>query len=79
MTTPFLPTGTVYGTLLNFRAEFDSLAAQMPEAPYKGAPKAPVLYVKPANTWSTSGSSIPVPARVHQVEVGATVGLIFGP
>jgi 5-oxopent-3-ene-1,2,5-tricarboxylate decarboxylase/2-hydroxyhepta-2,4-diene-1,7-dioate isomerase len=79
VTTPFLPTGTVYGTLLNFRAEFDSLAAQMPEAPYKGAPKAPVLYVKPANTWSASGSSIPVPARVPQVEVGATVGLVFGP
>ncbi len=78
-TSSFLPQGTVYGTLLNFRAEFDSLAAQMPEAPYKGAPKAPVLYVKPANTWSPSGTHIPVPARVPHVEVGATVGLVFGP
>ena len=76
---PFQPSGTVYGTLLNFRAEFDSLAAQMPEAPYKGAPKAPVLYIKPANTWSRSGANIPVPARVPQVEIGATIGLVFGP
>lgn len=75
---PFQPSGTVYGTLLNFRAEFDSLAAQMPEAPYKGAPKAPVLYIKPANTWSSSGANIPAPARVPQVEIGATIGLIFG-
>jgi 5-oxopent-3-ene-1,2,5-tricarboxylate decarboxylase/2-hydroxyhepta-2,4-diene-1,7-dioate isomerase len=74
-----MPSGTVYGTLLNFRAEFEALAAQMPEAPYKGAPKAPVLYVKPANTWSSSGSTIPVPDRVPQVEIGATVGLVFGP
>ena len=78
-TSSFLPQGTVYGTLLNFRAEFDSLASQMPEAPYKGAPKAPVLYVKPANTWSPSGATIPVPARVPHVEIGATVGLVFGP
>ena len=75
----YLPDGTVYGTLLNFRAEFDSLAAQMPDAPYKGAPKAPVLYVKPANTWSPSGTPIPVPARVPQVEIGATIGMVFGP
>lgn len=78
----FLPTGTVYGTLLNFRAEFDSLVAQMPDAPYKGAPRAPVLYVKPANTWSPSdsliGSRIAVPTRVPQVEVGATIGMVLG-
>ena len=57
------PTGTVYGTLLNFRAEWDALGARMSEAPYKAPPKAPVLYVKPANTWSTDGAAIAVPAR----------------
>jgi 5-carboxymethyl-2-hydroxymuconic-semialdehyde dehydrogenase len=31
----FTPTGTVYGPLLNFRAERDALASQMDEAPYK--------------------------------------------
>ena len=73
----WMPEGTVYGTLLNFRAEVESLAPQMNEAPYKAAPKAPVLYVKPANTWSGNGASIPVPARVLQVEIGATIAMVM--
>lgn len=71
--------GTVYGTLLNFRAEYQSRAPQMADAPHKSAPRAPILYVKPANTWSASGANISVPARVPHVEIGATIGLIFGP
>jgi 5-oxopent-3-ene-1,2,5-tricarboxylate decarboxylase / 2-hydroxyhepta-2,4-diene-1,7-dioate isomerase len=73
----YIPQGTVYGTLLNFRSEFDAMAPQMNEAPYKAPPKAPVLYVKTANTFSPSGAQIPVPARVPQVEIGATVGLVM--
>ena len=42
----WLPAGTVYGTLLNFRREWDLWAPKMTEAPYKAAPKAPVLYVR---------------------------------
>jgi 5-oxopent-3-ene-1,2,5-tricarboxylate decarboxylase/2-hydroxyhepta-2,4-diene-1,7-dioate isomerase len=68
----------VYGTLLNFRAEWDLWASRMGEAPYKAAPRAPVLYVKPANTWSTHEAVIPVPAHVPQVEVGATIGMVMG-
>jgi 5-oxopent-3-ene-1,2,5-tricarboxylate decarboxylase/2-hydroxyhepta-2,4-diene-1,7-dioate isomerase len=74
----FLPTGTVYGTLLNFRAEFDALAPQMTAPPYKTAPKAPVLYVKTANTWSPHGAAIAVPAGVAEVEVGASIGMVIG-
>ena len=73
----YVPRGTVYGTLLNFRSEFDALAPQMHEAPYKAPPKAPVLYVKTANTFSPDGAAIPVPARVPQVEIGATVGMVM--
>lgn len=73
----YIPQGTVYGTLLNFRSEFDAMAPQMNEAPYKAPPKAPILYVKTANTFSPSGAQIPVPARVPQVEIGATVGLVM--
>jgi 5-oxopent-3-ene-1,2,5-tricarboxylate decarboxylase/2-hydroxyhepta-2,4-diene-1,7-dioate isomerase len=68
---------TVYGTLLNFRDEFDAWAPRMNDAPYKAPPKAPVLYIKPANTWSESGAAIEVPARVPQVEVGATVAMVM--
>lgn len=74
----YLPTGTVYGVLLNFRAEVDALAPQMNQPPYKAPPKAPVLYVKTANTWSPHGSPITVPATVDAVEVGATIAMVIG-
>lgn len=74
----FAPTGTVYGVLLNFRAEVDALAPQMSQPPYKAPPQAPVLYVKTANTWSPHGSAIVVPATVPEVEVGATIGMVIG-
>ena len=72
-----MPQGTVYGTLLNFQSEVTHWTARMTEAPYKAPPKAPVLYIKPANTWSASGATIPVPARVPEVEVGATIAMVM--
>ena len=77
-TAPYKPAGTVYGTLLNFRDEWEALSPRMAQPPYMAPPKAPVLYVKTANTWSTSGASIPVPARVPEVEVGATIAVVMG-
>lgn len=74
----YLPKGTVYGTLLNFRAEMAQLAPRMDQPPYKSPPKAPVLYVKPANTWSVDGADIPVPSRVALVETGATIAMVMG-
>jgi 5-oxopent-3-ene-1,2,5-tricarboxylate decarboxylase / 2-hydroxyhepta-2,4-diene-1,7-dioate isomerase len=73
----FLPAGTVYGTLLNFRGELEALGRRVDEPPYKAPPKAPVLYVKTANTFTADGADIPVPANVPQVEVGATVAMIM--
>ncbi|RYY63362.1 MAG: fumarylacetoacetate hydrolase [Comamonadaceae bacterium] len=69
--------GTVYGTRMNFRGELDALGAQVNEAPYKAAPQAPVLYVKPANTWTENGGTIALPAHVAEVEVGATVAMVM--
>ncbi|OOG46180.1 fumarylacetoacetate hydrolase family protein [Polaromonas sp. A23] len=74
----WMPQGTVYGTLLNFRAEVEALAPQMNQPPYKTPPKAPVLYVKTANTWSAHGAAITVPARVSEVEIGATIAMVMG-
>jgi 5-oxopent-3-ene-1,2,5-tricarboxylate decarboxylase / 2-hydroxyhepta-2,4-diene-1,7-dioate isomerase len=68
---------TVYGTLLNFRSELETLGAQVNEPPYGAPPKAPVLYIKPANTWSRNGAAIALPARVAQVEVGATIAMLM--
>lgn len=74
----WLPRGTVYGTLLNFRREFDALAPKMAEPPYKAPPQAPVLYVKTANTFSADGAAIALPADAPEVEIGATLGLVMG-
>ena len=75
----FLPSGTVYGTLLNFRSEHAALGARMNAKPYGAPPKAPVLYIKPANTWTPSGRSIALPAGAREVWVGATIAMLIGP
>jgi 5-oxopent-3-ene-1,2,5-tricarboxylate decarboxylase/2-hydroxyhepta-2,4-diene-1,7-dioate isomerase len=69
--------GTVYGTLMNFRGELEALGSQVDEPPYKAPPQAPVLYVKPANTWTENGRSIAIPAGVPEVEAGATVAMVM--
>ena len=74
----YRPEGTVYGVLLNFQREHALWAPRMDEAPYKGAPRAPVLYVKTANTFSPSGAAITLPRGADAVELGASLGLVIG-
>jgi 5-oxopent-3-ene-1,2,5-tricarboxylate decarboxylase/2-hydroxyhepta-2,4-diene-1,7-dioate isomerase len=74
----WMPQGTVYGVLLNFDSEVQALMPQMAQPPYKAPPRAPVLYVKTANTWSTHGAAIALPARVPEVEIGATIAMVIG-
>lgn len=73
------PEGTVYGTLLNFESEWRLWQSRMSEDPYKAAPVAPVLYIKSANTHGLAGTDLVLQDSVAEVEVGATLGLIFGP
>jgi 5-oxopent-3-ene-1,2,5-tricarboxylate decarboxylase/2-hydroxyhepta-2,4-diene-1,7-dioate isomerase len=75
---PYLPAGTVYGTLLSFRREWELWVPRMHEAPHRAPPRAPVLYVKTANTFTPSGRIIPLSAGVESVEVGPTLGLVAG-
>ena len=72
------PTGTVYGTLLNFRREWDLWSARMTQDPHKAAPKAPVLYVKTANTFCPAGQDLVLQDGVSEVDIGATLGLVIG-
>ena len=74
----YWPQGTVYGALLNFQQEWQIKAPQMPDAPYKGAPKAPVLFIKTANTFTPSGGRIALPSLVAEVDIGANLAWIFG-
>ena len=75
--TPWQPQGTVYGTLLNFRREWDLWAPRMTQDPYKAAPQAPVLYVKSANTFNPSGELV-LQDGIAEVDIGATLGLVMG-
>ena len=65
--------GTVFATLFNYRGVLAALGK-----PLEQAPSAPVLYVKPANTWIPYGAPIALPAEVAAIEVGATLGVVIG-
>jgi 5-oxopent-3-ene-1,2,5-tricarboxylate decarboxylase/2-hydroxyhepta-2,4-diene-1,7-dioate isomerase len=69
---------SVYGVVLNDGASLQKIGAALDAAPYKGAPKAPVLYIKPANTRVPSGATIALPTGATAVEVGAVIGLVMG-
>ena len=72
------PQGTVYGTLLNFRREWDLWSPRMTQDPHKAAPHAPVLYVKTANTFGPAGQDLLLQDGVREVDIGATLGLVIG-
>jgi 5-oxopent-3-ene-1,2,5-tricarboxylate decarboxylase/2-hydroxyhepta-2,4-diene-1,7-dioate isomerase len=70
--------GTVYGTLLNYRTDLESLGARLDAPPYLAPPSAPILYLKPRNTWIGTGDTVPLPSHAPAVHVGATLGLVIG-
>lgn len=70
--------GTVYATLLQHRDALAALGDAVHAAPYKAPPVAPVLYVRPRNTWSACGAPLVVPHGVEAVQVGPSLGLVIG-
>jgi 5-oxopent-3-ene-1,2,5-tricarboxylate decarboxylase / 2-hydroxyhepta-2,4-diene-1,7-dioate isomerase len=75
---PHRLSGVVYGTLLNHRPTWEALGDQMHQAPYKAAPQAPVLYLKPRNTLARHDDEVTVPADAPELQVGATLGIVIG-
>ncbi|KAI3605393.1 5-carboxymethyl-2-oxo-hex-3- ene-1,7-dioate decarboxylase (plasmid) [Cupriavidus necator H850] len=75
---PYRLTGTVYGVLANDQALVERLGESVNQPPYKAAPKAPVLYVKPRNTHAMSGAVMAIPDDVEQLELGASLALVIG-
>lgn len=67
---------TVYGVLGNDPAWLQALGDAVHQAPYKAAPRAPVLYIKPRNTHAASGAVVESPAQGLALRV--TVGLLMG-
>jgi len=71
-------TGTVYGTALNFRGALAALGAALNAPPYVAPPRAPILYLKPRNTWIGRGAPIPLPQGHEALAIGPTLGLVIG-
>lgn len=72
------PRGTIYTAVLNFRGELDRLGEAMHQDPYKIPPRAPVLFIKPPNTWVGAGDVIPCPRGVPQLRMGGTLAIVMG-
>ncbi|MDQ6917535.1 MAG: fumarylacetoacetate hydrolase family protein [Pseudomonadota bacterium] len=71
-----IPTcGAVYGVLLNYRGALDRFKD---DDSSPAPPRAPVLFVKPANTWVAYGDAIPIPADATSIEAGAALGIVMG-
>ena len=75
---PCRPAGSVYGCLLNHAPALAALGKAVHQPPYKAPPQAPVLYVKPRNTWAADGQPVAVPVDAPALQVGAALGLVIG-
>jgi 5-oxopent-3-ene-1,2,5-tricarboxylate decarboxylase/2-hydroxyhepta-2,4-diene-1,7-dioate isomerase len=75
---PYCLSGVVYGTLLNHEPALQALGDAVHAAPYKAAPRAPVLFLKPRNTLSCNGATVSVPADAPELEIGAALGIVIG-
>ncbi len=69
---------TVVGVLLNDRQAYRELESAMDAPPYNARPVAPVLYIKPANTYAADGDTILLPSDVSEIEVGPCLGVVIG-
>jgi 5-oxopent-3-ene-1,2,5-tricarboxylate decarboxylase / 2-hydroxyhepta-2,4-diene-1,7-dioate isomerase len=78
-TLPFSALQTVYGSLMHHRAELAAIGDAVHQPPYNAPPKAPVLYIKPANTFCAFGETMRLPAAQPQIHARACVGLIYQP
>jgi len=75
---PYRLSGVVYGALLNHRTALAALGDAVNQPPYQGAPRAPVLYIKPRNTLAAGDEPVAIPPGVAELEIGATLGIVIG-
>ncbi|QQE79795.1 fumarylacetoacetate hydrolase family protein [Alicyclobacillus sp. SO9] len=71
-------TGTVYGTLLNYKGELEAFGEVFTKPPYNQPPQAPILYIKPQNTLIATNIPVPLPQAVDKIQVGAALGIVIG-
>jgi 5-oxopent-3-ene-1,2,5-tricarboxylate decarboxylase/2-hydroxyhepta-2,4-diene-1,7-dioate isomerase len=69
---------TVYAAALSFRGALEALGDKLSQEPYKAPPRAPILYIKPPNTWSSTGAVIRIPGGTSHLKMGGTLGIVMG-
>ena len=69
---------SVVGVLLNHRSAWAQWQPAMNSDPYKAPPKRPVLYLKPANTWASTGAALVLPEGASEIVIGACLGVVIG-
>jgi len=75
---PFRLSGTVIAVLLNHRESLAALGDAVREPPYRAAPKAVVLAVKPRHALVGPGGALLVDDDASELEVGASLGVVIG-
>lgn len=75
---PVAGRNAVYAAALNRPASIVALGDALHRPPYQAPPRAPVLHLKPANTWSEPGAPIRCPDGVATLRMGGGVGLVIG-
>lgn len=70
--------GTIYGTLLNYKGALSQMGHLVHKAPYNKPPEAPIIYIKPINTITGYGMPIPLPLDTTELEIGAALGIVIG-
>ena len=73
---PWRLSGVVVGALLNDPAALAALGETAHQPPYRAPPRAPVLYVKPRNTFASDGARTPLPARARNLSFVAGCTLV---
>ncbi|MUK88981.1 4-hydroxyphenylacetate isomerase [Ornithinibacillus sp. L9] len=71
-------TGTVYGTIFNFKEQLDAMNSKFKQEPYQAEPNRPILYVKPRNTINAHLHEVQLPSDVKEVQINATLGIVIG-
>jgi len=75
---PFRLSGTVVAALLNHRDSLAALGDAVAAPPYRGAPKAIVLAIKPRHALVGPGDALLVDAAAAELAVGASLGIVIG-
>ena len=69
---------TAYGTLLNVKDAYQELEPHMKNKPYQKPPEAPILYIKPRNTYNQHKGIIWLPKETERLRTGPSLGIVIG-